>query len=224
VEVLRLYFQSRRQIYVSGNLFIYYEQGNPKAVVSPDVFVIFGVSPRQRKSYKTWQEDGKLPSFVLEITSGSTKRKDEVEKPELYAEIGVQEYFQYDPTADYLKQQLKGQTLIDGQYQPLPLQITATGTSFLSSQVLGLDLQLRPEQTRLGIAPLPKALRFYDPQTGLYLLSRREVEDQWMLTQQERDAAQRERDTAEQKAQRLVDKLRELGANPDEIIEQSILQ
>ncbi|MEM8505937.1 MAG: Uma2 family endonuclease, partial [Cyanobacteria bacterium P01_D01_bin.1] len=47
VEVLRLYFQSRRQIYVSGNLFIYYEQGNPKAVVSPDVFVIFGVSPRQ---------------------------------------------------------------------------------------------------------------------------------------------------------------------------------
>jgi Uma2 family endonuclease len=56
VEVLRLHFESRRQVYVSGNLFIYYEEGNPKAVVSPDVFVVFGVSPRFRRSYKTWQE------------------------------------------------------------------------------------------------------------------------------------------------------------------------
>ena len=48
VEALELYFQSRRSVYVSGNLFIYYEQGNPKAVVSPDVFVIFGVSKRKR--------------------------------------------------------------------------------------------------------------------------------------------------------------------------------
>ena len=65
VEVLRLYFKSRPNVYVSGNLFVYYEEGNPRASISPDVFVIFGVSNRQRRSYKTWQEDGKLPSFVL---------------------------------------------------------------------------------------------------------------------------------------------------------------
>ena len=51
VEVLRQYFQSRQQVYVSGNLFIYYREGDPKAVVSPDVLVIFGVSKRQRRSY-----------------------------------------------------------------------------------------------------------------------------------------------------------------------------
>ena len=50
VEVLRQYFQSRQQVYVSGNLFIYYREGDPKAVVSPDVLVIFGVSKRQRRS------------------------------------------------------------------------------------------------------------------------------------------------------------------------------
>ncbi len=50
VEVLRLHFESRRQVYVSGNLCIYYEEGNSKAVVSPDVFVIFGVSSRPRRS------------------------------------------------------------------------------------------------------------------------------------------------------------------------------
>ncbi|MGD1952135.1 MAG: hypothetical protein ACFB14_21175 [Leptolyngbyaceae cyanobacterium] len=42
VEALRLYFKSRGSVYVSGNLFIYYEEDNPKAVISPDVFVVFG--------------------------------------------------------------------------------------------------------------------------------------------------------------------------------------
>ncbi|MEL6603162.1 MAG: Uma2 family endonuclease [Cyanobacteria bacterium J06614_10] len=217
VEVLRLYFQSRRQIYVSGNLFIYYEQGNHRAVVSPDVFVIFGVRARQRKSYKTWQENDKVPSFILEITSGSTKSKDEIEKPKLYASLGIQEYFQYDPTADYLEPQLKGRTLVNSQYQPLTLQQSKEGIAFLHSQVLGLDLQLKPVQETLGIVPLPKALRFYDPQTGLCLLTRREVEQQWILTQEERDAAQEERDAAQQKAQRLAERLRELGIDPDEV-------
>lgn len=47
VEALSSYFQNRRDVYVSGNLFIYYERGNPKAVVAPDVFVIFGVEKKK---------------------------------------------------------------------------------------------------------------------------------------------------------------------------------
>ncbi len=69
VEALNLFFQGRSQVYVSGNLFIYYEEGNPRAVVSPDVFVIFGVTKRQRRIYKTWEEGGKVPAFVMKITS-----------------------------------------------------------------------------------------------------------------------------------------------------------
>lgn len=34
VETLRLYFQSHRNVYASGNLFIYYEEANLKAVMS----------------------------------------------------------------------------------------------------------------------------------------------------------------------------------------------
>ncbi|HIK45429.1 MAG TPA: Uma2 family endonuclease, partial [Leptolyngbyaceae cyanobacterium M65_K2018_010] len=127
VEVLQLYFKGRPNVYVSGNLFIYYEEGNPKASISPDVFVIFGVSNRKRRSYKTWQEGHKLPNFVLEITSRSTQRQDEEEKPRLYASLGIEEYFQYDPTADYLKPQLRGAKLVEGRYQPLPLASTPTG-------------------------------------------------------------------------------------------------
>jgi Uma2 family endonuclease len=230
VEALRLYFQSRRNIYVSGNLFIYYEEGNNQAVISPDVFVIFGVRNHKRRSYKSWKEGGKLPAFVLEITSLSTKKKDEVEKPKLYASLGVAEYFQYDPTAEYLNPQLKGFALSNGQYQPLPMQQTGD-LSFIHSSVLGLDLQLQnTEQYTIGLAPLPKELRFFDPQTGLKLLSRQEVEQVLVQAEQERDQAEQERDQAkqerdqaeqerllaQQQADRLAEKLRELGIDPDQ--------
>ena len=48
IEALSIYFQDRQDVYVSGNLFIYYEQGNPKAVIAPDIFVIFGVENKKR--------------------------------------------------------------------------------------------------------------------------------------------------------------------------------
>jgi len=233
VEVLRLFFHSRRNIYISGNLFLYHQEGNPKAVVSPDVFVVFGVSNRKRRSYKAWQEDGKLPSFVMEITSFSTKKQDEVEKPKLYASLGVQEYFQYDPTADYLKPQLKGYQLVDGIYQPLSLvESTPDAVPFIHSPVLGLDLRLQtPNQEGMALLPLPKELRFYDPQTELKLLSREEVEQvreqvegernlaqqERDSAQQERDSAQQERDSAQQRAEQLAARLRELGVDPDQV-------
>lgn len=64
-EVLGIYFQNRPDVYVSGNLFIYYEQGNPESVIAPDVFVVFGVDNKERRSYKTWEEQDKTPDFVL---------------------------------------------------------------------------------------------------------------------------------------------------------------
>ena len=128
IAALRSFFQSRPQIYVSGNLFIYYEEGNANQNISPDVFVIFGVSKRERRSYKTWQENNKVPDFVLELTSKSTKKQDEETKPLLYSQLGIQEYFQYDPTGDYLKPQLKGQTLVNGIYQPIAAQTLTDGS------------------------------------------------------------------------------------------------
>lgn len=225
VEVLKLYFKSRPNVYVSGNLFVYYEEGNPQAVVSPDVFVVFGVSARQRRSYQAWKEGGKLPNFVLEITSRTTKRQDESEKPLLYASLGVEEYFQYDPTADYLNPQLKGSRLIDGSYTALPIETTADGIQFIHSAVLGLNLQLYspyPPQSQINVIPLPRELRFYDPQTQTKLLTREELEQEREMIQQERDVAQQERDVAQQErdaarhqAEQLAARLRELGLDPD---------
>ena len=210
VETLRLYFKSRGSVYVSGNLFIYYEEGNPKAVISPDVFVVFGVSHRKRRSYKVWQEDNKLPSFILEITSKTTKKQDQENKPKLYANLGVQEYFQYDPTADYLNPQLQGARLIDGIYEPLPINYTSDQIPFIHSQELGLDLQLRESFRGIGIAPIPKSLRFYDPQTERILPSQEDIIEA-------RDEALQELDAAQRRAETLAEKLRSLGIDPDEV-------
>ena len=57
----------RDDVYMAGSLLIYYEQGNRKAMVAPDVFAVMGVPGHDRSSYLLWWE-GKAPDFVLEIT------------------------------------------------------------------------------------------------------------------------------------------------------------
>ena len=219
IAALRAFFQSRPQIYVSGNLFIYYEEGNPKQNISPDVFVIFGVSKRERRSYKTWQENDKVPAFVLELTSKSTKKQDEETKPELYSQLGIQEYFQYDPTGDYLKPQLKGQTLVNGTYQPIAPQTLPDGSLTLTSQVLGLELTLLPAAvTSLlpsSIGPLTRELRFIDPGTGTQLLTYEESERSRLQAEQQVGEARQQAEEERQRAERLAAHLRSLGVDPD---------
>jgi Uma2 family endonuclease len=164
-EVLQLYFQNRLDVYVSGNLFIYYEEGNPKAFVAPDVFVIFGVEKKDRRSYKIWEEADKAPNFVLEITSKSTKKDDQEVKPLIYASLGVQEYFQYDPSGDYLNPPLQGLSLVEGQYQPLPSVNLSSGGASIWSEVLGLELQWQAGD-----------FRFYDPSSRQVLRTHAEAE------------------------------------------------
>ena len=96
VEALNVYFQTRDDVYVTGNLFIYYEAGNPQAVVAPDVFVVIGASKHDRPSYLLWEEP-KVPDFVMQITSRSTRSVDQGATRGIYAFLGVREYIQFDP-------------------------------------------------------------------------------------------------------------------------------
>lgn len=162
-KVLEIYFHDNPEVYVSGNLFIYYEKGNPQAVVAPDVFVVFGVTKGKRRSYRTWEERNKIPSFVLEITSQITQKEDQEIKPNLYAALGVQEYFQYDPTGDYLNPQLQGSRLVSGNYQPITVTKQQNEQLSLTSEVLQLELKLQSGK-----------LRFYDPAAGEMLLTHEE--------------------------------------------------
>ena len=167
-EGLRIYYRDRRRrddVYVAGNLLIYYEQGNPRASVAPDVFVVIGVANRDRRSYRLWHEGGKAPDFVLEITSHSTREEDQGHKRELYRRLGVKEYWQYDPTGDYLKPVLQGLALTAGEYRAIAGGETAAGRPAVASEVLALELHVTED-----------GLRFHDPDTGQYLLSHAEAE------------------------------------------------
>jgi Uma2 family endonuclease len=192
VEALDSYFQAQADVYVSGNLFIYYEQGVPKAVVAPDVFVVFGVEKKQRPTYKTWEEQNKLPDFVLEITSKTTASEDRGSKRGLYAYLEIREYFQYDPTADYLRPALQGFRLVDGNYLPILGRIIGDRFSIFA-ETLGLELHLEADG----------GMRFFDPNTGVKLLSPREMEQAKIQ--------------ADQKVKKLEEKLRQLGIDPDSL-------
>jgi len=102
IEMLKNHFKDRLDAYVSGNLLLYYEKGDPKKSVVPDVFVAFGIEKKLRRTYLLWEED-KGHDFVLETTSKSTVQSDAADKKALYAQVlGVKEYYIYDPNHRYL--------------------------------------------------------------------------------------------------------------------------
>ena len=165
VDCLGHHFRNHPDVYVSGNLLIYYQQGT-LARVAPDVFVVFGARDEERSSYLLWEEP-KAPDFVLEIASPGTWREDQTSKRELYSRLGVGEYWQYDPTRDYLQPPLQGLELVRGEYEPLPRWELADGTLAARSEVLGLELRLAGRR-----------LRFHDPQTGKDLPDLAETDEQ----------------------------------------------
>ena len=130
--------------------------------------------------YKTWIE-GKSPDVVIETTSKKTRRKDTVDKPALYAQLGVKEYFLFDPTQDYLEPSLQGHRLAGEGY----VQISPDPAGGLDSQELGLRL-----------VAVENRLRFYRLDTGEILRTRTE------RAQQEAARAQQEANRAQQEAER----------------------
>ena len=163
------YFQARENVYVVGNLLLYYQEGDPSKSVSPDLMVVLGAPKHVRSSYRLWEEP-KAPDFVLEIASESTYRTDQHEKHDIYASMGVSEYWQCDPAGRFLEPPLLGCGLVDGRYAPIPVTIMEAGVLTAPSNVLGLELRLTPS------APVREAMRFYDPVRGEPLRSLREAE------------------------------------------------
>ncbi|MXY53421.1 MAG: Uma2 family endonuclease [Gammaproteobacteria bacterium] len=163
-QPLKDHYAHRDDVYVGGNMMMYYVEGNPKRWISPDVFVAFGPSRLPlRPVWKTWEE-AKLADFVLEVTSETTRATDEGSKRRLYQRLGVTEYWQFDPTGDYLDPILKGRRLAaGGNYELIPLATTTEGLLYGESSVLALHLCL--DEGRL---------RLFDPAAGEFLLSHRE--------------------------------------------------
>ena len=155
---------------VAGDMFVYDREGDPQPVAAPDVLVSFGVRVgedertsgvrRKRNSYKFWEE-GKPPDFVLEVLSPTTWVVDVGDKRELYANLGIAEYWLFDPFDKYLEDgPLVGLRLRKGFYEPIP----ALPDGSIPSAVLGLELRPNGDEVRLR-----------DPKTGRELMAHREA-------------------------------------------------
>jgi Uma2 family endonuclease len=117
-EALKEHFRVVPDVYVAGNLLLYYVEGQPRFCVAPDAFVVRGVPKGRRKVYKLWQE-GKGPCLAVEVTSDSTRDEDLETKKDVYERLGVEEYILFDPQGDYLDPTLQAHRLVAGRYQPL---------------------------------------------------------------------------------------------------------
>ncbi len=185
IETLKAYFRGQPRVYVSGNLLVFYERGNKRRHVSPDVFMVRGVPNRLRPNYLVWEE-GKGPEVVIELTSSSTRREDVHKKFHLYQDtLKVKEYFLFDPDGDYLDPPLLGYRLLKGKYHRIrPV------AGRLPSRVLGLHLERHDKQ-----------LRLYDPSAGRWLPTPAEEVVLAAAARDEAEAARERADAAREVAE-----------------------
>ena len=77
IEIITYFWRHRRDFYVGGNMFIYFDpdQVKKRNFRGPDFFVVKGVADasRWREAWVLWEEDGLAPNFVIELTSASTE-------------------------------------------------------------------------------------------------------------------------------------------------------
>ncbi len=199
------------QTYVSGNLLIYYVQGDPKKSVAPDVFVVKGVEPGPRDIYKLWEERV-APHFVLEVTSKSTRREDLVGKMKLFAVLGVREYFLFDPRSEYLEPALLGFRLVVGENGSgyMPLEMDATNA--IVSEEVAVIFRLEPTGLSLFDAASGEPLKTGLEEAALQRGARERAElarEQAELTRDQAEAALQQERLARQALEAELKQLRE---------------
>jgi len=160
LDILRYRYRGQR-VYVASDLLVYYVEGVPRKFVVPDDFVVLDCDPDRRRVFKTWEE-GRVPDVVFEVTSRSTRREDESFKPQVYEQLGVREYFLYDPSSEYLHPALQGYR---HRGREGFVAIGADPGGGLASETLGIVLQLDHEQ-----------LVMCDRETGAALMTEAEAE------------------------------------------------
>ena len=186
-------------VFISSSTFLCYDPTNLNRRLQPDIYVAFGVEEpaiRDRDAgYLPW-EVGKQPDFVLELASVSTARNDLTRKRDIYAMMGIPEYWRFDATGgEFYGAPLAGEHLVDGSYESLTMTDEPDGHPKGYSPILGLTL-----------AWVDGVFRIYDPSSGDYSQTVRER----LSTVDEEAAARR---AAEERVRQLEQQLRDLRSS-----------
>jgi Uma2 family endonuclease len=210
---LRAHFAERPDAWAFSNMFVYDQPGNRDRKVSPDVFVAFGCSHEKRRVFRTWL-DGGPPVAVFEVTSRTSRKTDQHAKRIRYSEMGVQEYFLFDPLGEYLPGQFRVYRREGQELVPVVTQ------GSYRSELLGLDIVVEREFLRLVNLTTGAPYLSIEEARSIVMAEREraEAERKRADAERERAVAERERTDAERlRAEALEEQVRQLQQRLDQL-------
>jgi Uma2 family endonuclease len=222
-------FKDDPNIFVAGDLLWYPIKGDVKTRYAPDAMVVFGRPKGDRGSYQQWKEDNIAPQVVFEVISPGNTVIEMMDKLEAYDNLGVEEFYLFDPDRLTLKIWARAAAGTTGKPQNPPRIQHLTLVEDIStwkSPRLGIVCSLTDNTLVITRADGTKF------ETYLELYTRAEQERE--RAEQERNRAERERERAERERERAITaeeranaaeertrqmaaRLQELGINPDTI-------
>ncbi|MCD8489076.1 MAG: Uma2 family endonuclease [Desertifilum sp.] len=188
-------FADHPQVFIAGDLLWYPVQGNPKVRQAPDVMVVFGRPKGDRGSYQQWNEGDIAPQVVFEILSPGNTLTEMNKKQVFYDRYGVEEYYLYDPERNDLSGWLRSQERLD-VIDPIANWV---------SPRLGIRFDVSGEELALIRPNGERFATYVEIQRQLAQLQARVLEAESLLEQERL------------RAERLAQRLREAGIDPDAI-------
>ena len=224
IAVYSITDEDDQPVFIESNTPIRTNPNDLRQGVAPDLYRSRNVNVaaiHDQSGYNLW-EVGKPPEFVLEVASPSTYENDMHEKPGIYAEMGVDEYWMFDPTGgDLYGQPLMGFKLVDGEYEAIEITPNQHGLMSGYSEELGARLCVVEESRReelLSIQPElmqvfeldynPALLLLQDVETGKYVLNVTGLNAVIERVEAERDAERNRAEQAEARVRELEERLR----------------
>ena len=227
---VRYILRGMGSVFLGSNIPLRTNPLNLREHEAPDYYLAWGVDVsaiRGETAYNLW-EVGKPPEWALEVASPSTYQRDLNDKPDRYAEIGIGEYWMFDPTGGELYgRALMRFELVDGRYEPIEIVRNEHGLLSGYSRELGVRLCVVEESDREGLRRIqpdlgllfamdfnPALLLFQEVDTGWYILdmaglrAERDFERERAEVERERaDAEAARADRAEAEVRRLRERL-----------------
>lgn len=211
---VRYILRGEGAVFIGSNIPLRTNPCNRREHEAPDYYLARNVNVaaiRGETAYNLW-EVGKPPEWALEVASPSTYERDLYEKPDRYAEIGIGEYWMFDPTGgDLYGQSLMGYELVDGRYEPADIVRNEHGLLGGYSRGLGVWLCVVEGSEREGLLRIqpglsllfdmdfnPALLLFQGMETGEYILDMAGLRAERDFEREQVERAESERRRAEE--------------------------
>ena len=187
--------------YIVSNIGIYQTLDPSEYPIAPDIAVFIGttITKEQQRGLRSWKmlrDNRPPPSVVFEISSKDTWPEDLKTKPLQYQQMGVKEYFAYDPNVPTLWTLKRKCT-----------QVRLQGWSYKGGQTIEIPSNeagwLWSDELASFLVPDTELLRFYD------------IDKRLRLTKAEAEEAAKETERAAK--ERAWAGLRELGDDPESL-------